>query len=85
MRPVQFSLLSVKLKVSIVLEEEMGGTETDERDAPRPQTKIDATGAPWISTKEGVDPEALITISQAAGVTSIAGPLKITHPAINRR
>jgi hypothetical protein len=77
--------ITVKSKVFIVPEEKMEEREIDERDAPRSKTKIDGTGAPWISTIPGVDPEALLIISQTAGVTSIASPLIIAHPPINRR
>ena len=73
-------VITVKSKVFIVPEEEMEGREIDERDGPRSKTKIDATGAPWISTNPGVDPEALLIISQTTGVASIVSPLIIAHP-----
>ena len=78
-------LLLVKSKIFIVPEEMMEGREIDERGAPCSKTKIDATGVPSISTNPGVDAEALLTISQAAGVTAIVSPLIIIHPSINRR
>jgi hypothetical protein len=56
----------------------MRGRKTDE-------TKVDAGGSPPLSTNQGV--EALLTISQATGVTSIIFDListKRTKPPINR-